>query len=673
MLRNSLLTTLVLAVVFSIANVNRATAQNWPEVTKADWELTDDPANPGASAIILYREVDTDDKNAFTNTFYRIKVLKDEGKKYADVEIPFYKGSSRIQDIRARTLHPNGQTTDFDGTVYEREVVKARGVKYLAKTFTLPDVQTGSIIEYSYTERWDKIEDWVFRSPDAAFIFSQFSPMFAERWMVQDDLFTKRAHFSFKPLPFALGWTWANLQGQGQPASHKGLVEYDATNVPGFKAEDYIPPEESLKGRVEFYYIFKEAPKNAKDTKWYWQDLADKRAKDVEQFIGKDKSFTKAVDFVGEDSDSPEVKLRRIYTRVQQIRNLSYEPEKTEKEEKRQKIAENNSASEVVKHGFGWGNEINEVFVGMARAAGFDAAMVYVAPRNARFFNPSLLDWSQLSAEIVVVHLNGKDRYFDPASKFCPYGLIPWEEDTTTGFRLDKDGAAEVKVPPGASSDTVISRKGTVELNEEGGAKGSFELSFTGQDALERRRANRDRDEAGRRKALEDELKQSSPSGTTVEVGDMTGWDKPDEPLKVRYTVETEGTMQLGVNRLLFPAVPFPGEVKYFFQSASRSLPVYITYPYEELDDLTLALPKSMRVESVPSAKNNQTGFGDYSLSIENHGTSVHILRHFTMQEGLVPAQYYPQLRGFLATVRQADETRLVFRSDSSAHVGGDR
>ena len=56
MLRNSLLTTLVLAVVFSIANVNRATAQNWPEVTKADWELTDDPANPGASAI-TYRIV----------------------------------------------------------------------------------------------------------------------------------------------------------------------------------------------------------------------------------------------------------------------------------------------------------------------------------------------------------------------------------------------------------------------------------------------------------------------------------------------------------------------------------------------------------------------------------------------------------------------------------------
>ena len=42
---------------------------------------------------------------------------------------------------------------NFDGKVFDKSIVKAKGLKYLAKTFTLPDVQVGSIIEYYYTTR----------------------------------------------------------------------------------------------------------------------------------------------------------------------------------------------------------------------------------------------------------------------------------------------------------------------------------------------------------------------------------------------------------------------------------------------------------------------------------------------------------------------------------------
>ena len=33
----------------------------------------------------------------------------------------------------------------------EQMIVKAKGVKYMAKVIVLPDVQVGSIIEYRYT------------------------------------------------------------------------------------------------------------------------------------------------------------------------------------------------------------------------------------------------------------------------------------------------------------------------------------------------------------------------------------------------------------------------------------------------------------------------------------------------------------------------------------------
>jgi hypothetical protein len=119
-------------------------------VSSDELKMTSEPLAPGASAIILYRQVDRDD-NGYTShedNYLRIKILTEEGRKHADIELPFFKGSEDVLNVRGRTIKPDGSIADFDGKVFEKELVKGRGVKYLAKTFTLPDVQVGGIIEY---------------------------------------------------------------------------------------------------------------------------------------------------------------------------------------------------------------------------------------------------------------------------------------------------------------------------------------------------------------------------------------------------------------------------------------------------------------------------------------------------------------------------------------------
>ena len=60
-------------------------------------------------------------------------------------------------DIHARTIHPDGSIVNFDGKIVEKTTAKANGLQYVAKTFTLPDVRPGSIIEYRYREQRDPI------------------------------------------------------------------------------------------------------------------------------------------------------------------------------------------------------------------------------------------------------------------------------------------------------------------------------------------------------------------------------------------------------------------------------------------------------------------------------------------------------------------------------------
>jgi hypothetical protein len=118
--------------------------------------MTSEPKAPGAPAIYLYRQVDRDDQANRERNYARIKILTEEGRKYADIEIPFLKEWGDIKAIQARTIRPDGTIVNFDGKVYEKMIVKAKGVKFLAKTLTLPDVQAGSIIEYRYTQNFEE-------------------------------------------------------------------------------------------------------------------------------------------------------------------------------------------------------------------------------------------------------------------------------------------------------------------------------------------------------------------------------------------------------------------------------------------------------------------------------------------------------------------------------------
>ncbi len=81
--------------------------------------MTSEPKAPGAPAIILFREVDRDDAGVMAHTlggfvvhnareevYFRVKILTEEGRKYADIEIPYFKGGANVVNLHARTISP---------------------------------------------------------------------------------------------------------------------------------------------------------------------------------------------------------------------------------------------------------------------------------------------------------------------------------------------------------------------------------------------------------------------------------------------------------------------------------------------------------------------------------------------------------------------------------------
>src|SRR3954451_21250412 len=146
--------TLLLLLSLSLASNafcrNDAASAEFRDPTPAEKAMTSVDFAPGAAAVILNWHQVVDDKNTFRTDYFRIKILTEEGEKYGDVEVPHIALLSDVNHIKARTVRPDGTIAAFDGKTFDKVVVKVGGIRLIAKTFTLPDVQVGSIIEYRY-------------------------------------------------------------------------------------------------------------------------------------------------------------------------------------------------------------------------------------------------------------------------------------------------------------------------------------------------------------------------------------------------------------------------------------------------------------------------------------------------------------------------------------------
>ncbi|MGB9073855.1 MAG: DUF3857 domain-containing protein [Terriglobales bacterium] len=645
----------VLMIVLGVVVCRPGTAWagvGFQPVSPDELKMTSEPLAPGAPAIILFRQVDRDDngRTSHEDNYFRIKILNEEGRKHADVEIPFFKESENVVNVRARTIKPDGSIVSFDGKVFEKELVKGRfggrAVKYRAKTFTLPDVQVGGIIEYFYSIDFVKEYD-----------------IYNSHWILSDELFTKKAQFSLKPYKssheaVSLRWSWQGLPPGAEPKEGSdNIVRMEASNIPAFQTEDYMPPPNELKSRVDFVY---EEGFFDPDQARFWRQVGKKRNGQLESFIGKRKAMEQAVAEIVSPNDSQEVKLRKIYDRVQQIRNTSYELRKTEQEEKREKEKPPGNVEEIWKRGYGDGVDLTWLFLGLVRAAGFEAYGCWVSGRGEYFFTPVSMQSAKLDSNVVLVKLNGKDVYFDPGGAFTPFGLLTWSETGVQGLRLDKDGGTWIQTTLPQASESRIERVGKLKLSEGGDLEGKLTVTYIGLEAMYHRLEERHADEVARKKYLEERVTSQIGTAAEAELINKPDWTSSETPLVAEFNLKIPGWASNAGRRVVLPAAIFTAAEKGLFEHANRVHPVYFEYPHEKVDDVTVELPLGWQVSSVPLAQNQSGQAVGYSLKVEQSPGTLRLTRKLTINVLLVEQKYYTILRSFFQAVRTGDGEQIV-------------
>lgn len=626
-------------------------------VSQEELKMTSEPLAPGAPAIILYRQVDRDD-NGYTShedNYFRIKVLTEEGRKYADIEVPFLKGHEDVINVKGRTISPAGSIANFEGKVFEKELVKGKfegeGVKYVARTFTLPNVAVGSVLEYFYTRDFEEYA------------------LYDSHWILSDELFTRKARFSLKPYKgndwqtLTLHWKWQSLPA-GTELPKQGpdtIIRMEASDIPAFHEEDHMPPPNELKARVDFYW---DESLLDKDAAGYWKRIGKHRNGQMESFVGKRSAMERAVSEIASPNDTPEAKLRKIYARVQQLRNTSFEEEKTEQERKRtkEKEVENVNVEDIWKRGYGNRIQLTWLFLGLARAAGFEAHGCWVASRDEYFFNPSTMQSNKLNATVVIVKLNGKDLYLDPGGAFTPFGLLPWPETGVPGLRLDGDGGTWIQTTLPQATESQIERIGKMKLAETGDLEGVLTITYTGLEAASHRLQERHADEVARKKYLEELVTSQIGVAAEVDLTNKPDWTSSEAPLVAEYNLKIPGWASSAGRRAMIPAAIFTNGEKGEFEHAERVHPIYFNYPHVKADDITIDLPPDWHVSSLPAPHNDDGHIILYSLNVEKNGRSLRLKRKLTIDLMMLEQKYYAAFRRFFQVVRTGDSEQVVLQ-----------
>jgi hypothetical protein len=619
-----------------------------PPLNPADLALKDNPAEPGATAMYLYREEFVDEKvvgRVYEEHNYRLKIFTEAGKKYGDVEVEYVKGYSDVRDVHGRTIHPDGTVIEFKGQVLDKTILRVGDFKDQVKSFSLPDVTLGSVIEYGFK-------------------FSINGLPTGADWNVQDKLFTRHAHFGFQPYggqtTASLRWRAYRLPNAEPHKQSDGSWALDLENIPGLADEEYMQPRTELISWLQFFYSRTQYTADPKD---FWDRIAKEWSEADDKFIGNHDSIRGVVSQTVGASDSPEEKLRKLYVRAQQIHNAGYDPVKTSQEEKREKQVEIKSVEDVLKHGVAYKVDVNRFYVALLRAAGFEADLAWVRSRTKSFFHKDLEETSQLDQSLVYVHAGNKEYFLDPGNMFCPFGILPWYETAITAFRPTKQGGIFALIPETPSSTSNIERHAQLTLDADGALSGTLNVRFTGERAFVRRVEAREEDEIGRKKLLTDEIKGWLPPDGKFELTNVNNWDKNDEPLEIQGKITLPSMGQLAGKRLLLPVGLYLSSQRQIFDANTRRQDIYFTFQNETIDDITIQLPMGCQPSGIPPPRNLNPGGGlHFEISAKQENTTIRIQRKLVVGGMLFSAEIYPEIRNFFHTTKSSDDQQFVLQ-----------
>lgn len=645
------------------------------KVSKKELAETQNNMYPDAIATVLYREHKSyyeyrqgEGFTLYTKVYERIKIYSNEGFEWANQSFKTYNyGSNRekIENLKATTYNLEGNSIVKD-KLSKRALFEERISNYhMLNKFTLPNIKSGSVIEYTYTTSspFSKIEDidlqytipikkimvevnvpefYIYRNygnPQSSLNYN-YEKSSEE---IEIDIHSRSGIGSANYMSYN-----SNRAGNDAGTWTYKLNKYrlEESNIPPLKEEVYVDNLDNYRAKSIWELAVINIPNGVPKTYSTDWESVTKRIYETDAFVNQLNKKAYYQDDLAiataNLTDSME-KALNIFTLVKNKMtwdgDYGYFPEK--------------GVKKAYTDGTGNVAEINLMLVSMLRSAKLNANPLLVSTKSHGIpVFPTLHGFNYVIAGL---EFNGELYLMDATSLYSGINMLPGRAMNWQGRLIKPDGNSSwVGLYPDYLSKDVIYAQveviGTdvrVKIRER--LTGHFAMSYRSKFSGT---------------SIKEQLEGIQPGANIAEFKDLEVKDLNNgKPFVNLSFTATSSSMVDEINdELYLSPMLFFALLKNPFKNETRDYPIFFGYPKTNKYNVTIKVPEGYKVTHIPESSRATLAndLGSYTYLIKEAMGSIQLSVVLELKSSIVLSDEYSYVKGMFSEIITKENEKIV-------------
>lgn len=638
------------------------------EIAKSKSTIT-----PTAPAEVLYssakHKIDWDQSSGdlikTSIITYRIKIYdKDKTPDHLlSLEIPLGKGNSKsdiekIMSLKASTFTPEGNGMK-EYKVEKKDIFTKNVHNFLdTQTLTFPNVQNGSIIEYTYEVRspfYYNTDTWYFQE-SVPVVKSNLILETNETLDYSDDF---RGQYILKPTTSSRRET-ANFKVQGSRGVSRsnetyvaGSVDtyqyvlnsksYAAENLPGYEREAYVLNPRNILSSVRFE-LAAYNPKNG--TPQYFSTTWDKIGRDLmdsenfgRQLNGNSFLDDKVKELIAGKTDEVE-KTVAIFDFVKT--NYKWNNYNGKNTDAGIRKTFNEKTGNVA--------DINLMLVSMLEKAGLKSSPVVLSTVQNGLLNYVFPSMAKLNYVIASVNIGNNDVLMDATDPNSKINLLPLRTLNHRGILISKTGVKEVNLV-----NTIMSTDKTqivATLTADGKINGTYNNYHDNYFYMNDKSEIQDDPKAFEKEFVED---------YSFDIENFRSMDNNENLIRHSFKFSDIQTDVAG-NKIIINPLLFTALENHNLNYETRNYNIEFGTPMTISKTVKIKIPEGYKVESLPKEYQEKiiNDAAGYAYKFEEKDGHINISSARVLPYSVLPSDYYKPFKEFMNKVVEAETQQIV-------------
>ena len=581
--------------------------------------------------------------------YARIKVLnKNLFEKNAILKISYF-NKENVKNIKAITynlVNSKIKKTILDvNSIFEKDLNN----KWKEKILTFPNIQNGSVIEFSYEiiTPYYKLDDWVFQNNIPKIQSEYISSIIVNyryktrlngflKLDINDVSIEKKCFFTSK---------------YGKASCIKS--HYAIKNIPAFKEEKYLTSPKNYVSKLIFdlesfnynitirgHGIASRIEKVEKNYIKTWKDT-DKKLKEI---------------FLNNQTSKKRFFKKKLPQLILTIKNelkkakIAYEFIKNNYNLNDRYWSINNDVKESFKNKIGSLDEINLSLYNTLQALDIESYPVIISTRANGFptkLYPSIRDFNYIIIKAVI---NNQDYFLDATNKLLSFGNIPLKCLNGDGRVMDfEKGSYWQAIKTSQKSSTYTKVK--LKITDNNNLKGNILINNKGHYGYNKRQEITNTTQ-------EDYVNNLESNYPYIEFEDyeLKNIKNLDKNLTESYSISIENDDQ---NKIIINPFLISSLIINPFKLKTRDYPVDFGYPRTNTYIFSLKIPNGYQIKKLPENKviSLPNKGGRFVLNIKETSNTINLYSKISINKKIYSSDEYHYLKEFYNQIIKAQDT----------------